>query len=571
MYAERVVLALALSIGLSRGDLQSQSPSLAERQREAAAAKAGWRASLSTAEIKKFDGGDVHSVHFFTRHVGWAVGRGTATMLLKTVDGGKTWERFPLMDGASHGSIFNAIRFWDVNHGWITGRHGLLRTTDGGESWEPVTGATYHDASVLLPLSPEVVMIGAYNGQIWLTSPDGTNASQIGTIEGSNVSGLAFVAPNTFYATQGAVHGNAGAIHRSVDGGATWEPVIRGDRPILGISFRDTKRGVAVGEGVAYYTNDGGDTWKRVIASGTRYTAAYIDDNTIVSPGKTPGIAISRDGGKTWRPFSSPPTTYNLVDIAAVDGGWWFVAGGYGATAIYQYIDPDFVDEIAQGSIPVPATIKLPGGRRLPSGMYDVTLTHRGERHVITLERTGEAPVDSSGATQGEPTTDTATATPEKPPTCDPCEATVPVEVEYEVEELTPETKNRSRLRFSLEPTGSGVAIVIDAAISPPRDAAIALAALGLKEEQEVDAGTTVRKAGAATKKAVSWKDRLKKAADGDLRGAAAEVAVNPQAAVSRVKAAKAAPPAMFRIKVRYPIEIFRRTAAPAPDGGESR
>ncbi len=566
MNAGRVVLALSAAIGLVAGALQSQSPSLAERQREAAATKAGWRTSLSREEITRFDGGAVHSVHFFTRHVGWAVGRGTATMLLKTADGGKTWERFPIMDGASHGSIFNAIRFWDVNHGWIAGSNGLLRTTDGGESWEPVTGANF-DASVLLPLSPEVVMIAA-GRQIWLTSADGSSVTQIGTVDARDgITGLAFVAPNTFYATHGGTHGNVGAIHRSTDGGATWEPVVQGDKPILGIAFRDARRGVAVGVGVAYYTNDGGDTWRRVMASGTRYTAAFIDDNTIVSPGTTPGIAISRDGGKTWRPHSSPPTTSNLVDIAAVDGGWWFVAGGYGVNAIYQFIDPDYVDEIAEGSIPIPATIRLPGGRRLPSGMYDVTLAHRGERHVITLERTGAAPVDSSRAAGSEPATDTGTPTPpgtpaDVPPTCDPCEATVPVEVEYAVEEVTPETTNRSRLRVSLEPTASGVAIVIDAAINPPRDADITLAALGIKQEQEVDAVTVVRKAGEATKKTASWRDRLKKAGEGDIRGAAAGAAVNPQAVVNRVKSARATPPATYRIKVRYAIDIFRRTGA---------
>ena len=213
-------------------------------------------------------------------------------MLLKTVDGGKTWERFPIMDGASHGSIFNAIRFWDVNHGWITGRHGLLRTTDGGESWEPVSGATYHDANVLLPLSPEVVMVAA-DRQIWLTSTDGSSVTQIGTVGDASdgITGLAFVAPNTFFATQGGTHGSAGAIYRSTDGGATWEPVVQGDKPILGIAFRDERRGVAVGVGVAYYTNDGGDTWKRVMASGTRYTAAYIGSTTSCSFNSVPNVA----------------------------------------------------------------------------------------------------------------------------------------------------------------------------------------------------------------------------------------------------------------------------------------
>ena len=155
------------------------------------------------------------------------------------------------------------------------------------------------------------------------------------------------------------------------------------------------------------------------------------------------------------------------------------------------------------------------------------------------------------------------------PAACQPCEATVPVDVEYEVEEITPETKARSRLRFSLEPTDNGVAIVIDAAINPLRDAAVTLAALGVKEEQDVDVRQTVRKADEAGKKTGGWRDRLKKAAAGDIRGAAADVAVNPQAAVNRVKAARTTPPALYRIKLRYPIEIFRPRKA--SDGRDAR
>lgn len=566
MKAGRGVLALLTGIVLIAPQLHSQS--LTERQRQAAAAKAGWRTSLSREEIAKFDGGAVHSVHFFNRHVGWAVGRGTATMLLKTVDGGKTWERSGILDGASHGSILNAIRFWDVNHGWITGRYTLLRTTDGGESWEPVNGATFFEASVLLPLSPEVVMVGGEKGQIWLTSSDGSSVRQVGTVSDHAVTGLAFVAPNVFYATHGSVHGSSGSIHRSTDGGATWEPVVEGDKPLLGITFRDSRRGVAVGVGVAYYTSDGGETWKRVLASGNRFTAAYVDDNTIVSAGQKPSIAISRDGGRTWRPHAGPPTDGQLVDIAAVDAGWWFIAGGYGVQAIYQFQDPGYVDEIAETSIPIPGNVRLPDGRRLPAGTYDVTLEHRGEDHVLTLERTGDAPAsaDTSAIFNPETPADTALA---DPASCQPCEATVPVDAEYAVEEITPETKARSRIRFSLEPTVNGVAIVVDAAINPPRDAAVTLAALGVKEEQEVDARETVRKADEAGRKAGGWRDRLKKAAGGDIRGAAADVAINPQAAVSRVKAARTTPPAMYRIKLRYPIEIFRPKKA--SEGGDAR
>ena len=563
MNARRMLVALA-ALSLAAAEVQSQPASRARSKQPAATEKAGWRTSLSRAEIEQIGGGDVHSVQFFTRHAGWAVGRGTATMLLRTTDGGQSWERSSLLDGGSHGTILNAIRFFDVNHGWIVGRRALLRTTDAGESWEPVSGVAFFEGKVLLPLSPDVVMVAAEKGQIWLTSADGASVRNVGTVPNGEVSGLAFVAPNTFYASVGTAHGRSGAIHRSTDGGATWEPVVEGDKPVLAIAFHDHLRGVATGVGVAYYTVDGGETWKRVLAAGRRHAVAFINENTVVSTGRSPEVTISNDGGRSWRPLSSPVTgpTGQLVDIAVVDGGWWFVAGGYGARAIYQYVDPGFVDAIAEGIVPIPGTIKLPGGRRLPAGMYEVTLEHRGEEHTITLDRTGDVVPDTSAG--GEAVafdttswrTDSAAAV--DPAKCSPCEATLPVEVEYRVEEFGVQGKTRPRFRLSLEPTATGVAIVVDAAINPPRDAAVALAALGAQDNQEIDANAAARKVGQATKKPGGLMGRLKKAAEGDVRGAAAGIAVNPQAAASRVKSARASAPTTYRVKMRYTLEVFR-------------
>lgn len=571
MTAGRRLGILALAGGLVAPALPAQQ-TLAERQRAAAAEKAGWRAALSAREIEAMNGGDMHSVHFFTRHSGWAVGRGVATMVFRTNDGGRTWERQPIMDGASHGSIFNAIRFWDANHGWITGRHGLLRTSDGGESWEPVKDAGFHDGRVLLPLSPNVVMLGTSDGGIWRTDEGGSAALQVGRIGESGasyVTGLAFVAPRTFFATTASTYQTSGAIHRSTDGGATWEPVVEGDRQIRGIAFHDDSRGVAVGEGVAYWTADGGDSWKRVLAAGSRLAVSFVDENTVVSVGAKPAVLVSRTGGRTWQAFPGPAAEFSLNDVQVVDAGWWFVATrGHRERGVHHYVDPAFVDAIATARVPIAGTIALPDGRRLPRGLYDVVLAHQGDRHQLTLTRAGDAPPDSaagpppgttrSGSGSGASAGDGAA------PACDPCTATVPVDVEYEVEEITEKSSARPRLRFSLEPTATGVAIVIDAAVTPPRDAALALAALGASTTTEADAVTTVQRAGDAKKKAGGWADRLRKAADGDLRGAAA--GANPKAATERLKSAKASPPGVYRIKVRYPIEVFRATAA-APGG----
>ncbi|HEX6058131.1 MAG TPA: YCF48-related protein, partial [Gemmatimonadaceae bacterium] len=418
MRIERQGVGAAMAVMLLASAAQSQSQT--DRQVAAAAKAAGWTAVLPSKEIEAFGGREVESVDFLTRHVGWAVGRGT-TMILRTTDGGKNWERMPLFDGESHGRDFASVRFWDATHGWILGWGELLRTSDGGETWEPVQGADYVYGRSLLPLSTSVAMVGTRDGRILLTTPDGTKLEELARIDNRPVGELAFVAPNRFFAVVGQSAGDYGAIFLSTDGGESWEVAAEGDKPLFAIAFGEDGRGVAVGENVAYWTDDGGESWHRVAVMGKRHAARFLGGEAVVAVGERPGASVSRDGGRTWRPIVGPADRGRLVDIDVVDAGWWLVAGGYGSQAIHRRVDPSFRDEIARTSLPIPASIRLPGGRSLPAGMYDVSLAHDGEEHVLELERTGPAPAEEGGAaTDGAaapaPSGDAATA-------CDPCSA----------------------------------------------------------------------------------------------------------------------------------------------------
>lgn len=63
---------------------------------------------------------------FVSPHVGWAV---TPRWVLKTVDGGQTWQRI------RHLRLYpQALAFSDADHGWVLGEP-LLGTADGGRTW----------------------------------------------------------------------------------------------------------------------------------------------------------------------------------------------------------------------------------------------------------------------------------------------------------------------------------------------------------------------------------------------------------------------------------------------------
>jgi photosystem II stability/assembly factor-like uncharacterized protein len=78
---------------------------------------------------------DFSSNHFvfLDAGTGWMVNNGSVDALVKTMDGGQTWQRQEL--GIDYDRL-DRIVFWDENTGWVASSHGeLWYTTDGGEIW----------------------------------------------------------------------------------------------------------------------------------------------------------------------------------------------------------------------------------------------------------------------------------------------------------------------------------------------------------------------------------------------------------------------------------------------------
>jgi photosystem II stability/assembly factor-like uncharacterized protein len=556
-FTRKAALATAIAV-LASDALAQNRPSTAVAE---------WRAPLPKSE----NSGELYAVEFLNHNIGWAVGgqSGTkSTMLFGTKDGGKTWERQTLFDGEL--SHLTDIAFADANNGWIVGRNQVLRTTDGGESWGPVNQPERgsYGAHKLLVLGPDAIIVGSdvENAQILRTVDGGGTWEVIALVKdggggaGSNntVSGLALAEPSTVFATTGTRHGSRGVIYRSNDGGRTWEVVEEADRPLLGIAFRG-RRGVAVGVNIAFWTEDGGNTWRRVAIPGNQYAVDFADDNTVVAVGDRPHVVISRNGGKTWQPLTAPLDHGNLVDIEAVDPGWWFVAGGYGARALYHYVDPNHTEPIVSGTVPLPVDVQVPGGGALPRGMYDVTLAHKGDQHIVKLNRRGDVPANTE-VPQGLETATTQQKN-QRPPTCaQPCQVTVPANVTYEKENAPQGAGGRDPKSFffqiRLEPTPSGVAIVVRTAVTPPRNVALALAAVGAPRTTEAEARPAAQ---ATAERAGGLLGRVRRAAAGDVRGAVAG-AVNPQATQQRLRAAKSAPPAVYKVTLRHTLDLFGGT-----------
>ncbi len=77
------------------------------------------------------------SLFFLDERRGWAAGHGD---VLRTDDAGETWTPLTPEDvDTSYRSPIRAVQFQDDRHGWVTGMNAsLMRTADGGVTWEPV-------------------------------------------------------------------------------------------------------------------------------------------------------------------------------------------------------------------------------------------------------------------------------------------------------------------------------------------------------------------------------------------------------------------------------------------------
>ncbi|MCA1574539.1 MAG: oxidoreductase [Acidobacteria bacterium] len=260
-----------------------------------------------------------------------SIGNGPLSRIYKTTDGGATWRlQFKNEDPKA---FYDAMSFWDANHGIavgdsIDGQFCIMTTENGGRIWKPVPASA---------LPPALENEGAF-------AASGTNIAVTGKTQ-------AWIGTGAARKTR---------VLRTTDRGRSWRVsntplVARSSAGIFSITFRDSKHGVVVGgdytkekEAVRNLavTNDGGVTWTLVNGlSGYRSAVAYVpvtsasrQTSILVAVGPS-GADYSTDDGRTWKQLEGPGFDTLSFVRSRVTGwpiGWAAGASGSIAKLIFS-------------------------------------------------------------------------------------------------------------------------------------------------------------------------------------------------------------------------------------------
>jgi photosystem II stability/assembly factor-like uncharacterized protein len=304
---------------------------------------------------------DVVTIEMFDDTLGLA---STSTVILRTVDGGATWDRIAPERVASAA----AFGFADAQRVWaVGGADGLARSDDGGITWAPQQSGTKAFLQSIAVMSRDKVWVAGYGGVV----PEETRGGVLSPdVQASDVAPTAYydsallstadggatwtpVQPHpgyhifysvTFVGDDGWIvaspcrPGQAftecplsrRALLRTTDGGANWQAFKTADVTIGSVVFADEQLGFATSHLCIspcvrhiWRTLDGGETWDELPHSPAEPQRLRIDPDgdlrtdtyACVEAVCTGALWRSSDGGDTWSQFPLEPPVFGVFDV----------------------------------------------------------------------------------------------------------------------------------------------------------------------------------------------------------------------------------------------------------------
>lgn len=261
----------------------------------------------------------------------WVIGM-TSGYLLRTVDGGKTWEALhPIsQDVARFGrmqDMYVRSFFISGTRGWLMANSGTWQTEDGGLTWRRILADGFDDIQ-FMDLRHGWMGVGIdvdNHQQSYVTADGGENWKPCGTprVYTDHVPTRAyFLTPQTGWAIttksdKKDIRVLTRAVAQSTDGGCSWNQrwtAFDQDAKYYDIYFVNEREGWLGGEQSLLYTRDGGRSWSEVPRPQTDANVVsvfflnsqegwIIGGYSFMQAGDT-GVFRTTDAGKNWRQLS---------------------------------------------------------------------------------------------------------------------------------------------------------------------------------------------------------------------------------------------------------------------------
>ncbi|MGV3505493.1 MAG: WD40/YVTN/BNR-like repeat-containing protein [Adhaeribacter sp.] len=260
--------------------------------------------------------GTLEDIHFTTNQTALAVSSSSSTGILRTADGGKTWNSTPFLR-----SDLYQLRFLNATTGLVTVANNYAYFTyDGGatfvaEPWTPPIIGHLSSSDFYLVNRNTIYSVGRSGGIVKTTDGGKTWTRYTGIPFINNLKALTCVDENTCYAC-----GDVAKLIKTSDAGKTWqEQELLLNNHLNSLYFLDKDLGFTGGQlGALVRTADGGQTWKliktKMKASIIRIHFFNRQQGVIVSSAGE--VARTSDGGLNWQLLCQ--ANYGVNDLKKV-------------------------------------------------------------------------------------------------------------------------------------------------------------------------------------------------------------------------------------------------------------
>lgn len=274
---------------------------------------------------------------------GYAVGgyRFESTVLLRTTDGGATWE--PELTPEPVDRVMYCA--WAESEGPILagGNHDqwLRRGGDGlwqptfaffGYPWVPLRAVARRDDSTLMA----VAGVGYDQGLLIQGTNEGGQWQLVDSFD-LELRDIHFTSPQVGFMA------GFGVVYKTTDGGATWEFTPAENDFFVSLAFVSEQVGYVVGRaGSILQTTDAGQTWQ-VLRDGNRlwlprhryHKIRFWDQQTGYLVGDRGLMLRTQDGGETWQRVALP-TEADIYDLYLYGPNQGYLAGSEGLLARFE-------------------------------------------------------------------------------------------------------------------------------------------------------------------------------------------------------------------------------------------